>query len=63
MHNKRNGFEVLMSNNYGSNKSELENHANSILESFQIPSNDVGRLECIKNKLKKEASCLIIWDN
>ena len=33
---KRNGFEALLSKNYGSNKSELENHANSILKSFQI---------------------------
>jgi transposase len=32
----RNGFEALLSNNYGSNKSELENHSKSILESFQI---------------------------
>ncbi|HUZ57192.1 MAG TPA: helix-turn-helix domain-containing protein [Hanamia sp.] len=33
---KRNGFEALLSNKYGSNKSELEIHADNILESFQI---------------------------
>ena len=33
---KKNGFESLLSNNYGSKKSELENHADSILKSFQI---------------------------
>lgn len=33
---KKNGFESLLSNNYGSNKSELENQADSILKSFQI---------------------------
>ena len=32
---KAKGFEALLSNNYGSKKSELENHADSILESFQ----------------------------
>lgn len=33
---KTNGFEALLSNNYGSKKSELENHADSILKSFQL---------------------------
>jgi transposase len=33
---KANGFEALLSNNYGSNKSDLENHAESILKSFQL---------------------------
>jgi len=33
---KANGFEALLSNNYGSKKSELENHADSILKSFQL---------------------------
>ena len=33
---KRNGFEALLSNKYGNNKSELEIHADNILESFQI---------------------------
>lgn len=33
---KRNGFEALLNNDYGSKKSELENHAVSILNSFQI---------------------------
>ena len=33
---KKNRFESLLSNNYGSKKSELENHADSILKSFQI---------------------------
>ena len=33
---KTSGFEALLRNNYGSRKSELENHAVSILESFQI---------------------------
>ncbi len=32
---KTNGFEALLRNNYGSRKSELENHADSILKSFQ----------------------------
>ena len=31
---KPNGFEALLSNYYGSKKSELENYADSILESF-----------------------------
>jgi len=31
---KANGFEALLSNSYGSKKSELENHSGSILESF-----------------------------
>ena len=31
---KKNGFESLLRNNYGSNKSELETHAVSILKSF-----------------------------
>lgn len=30
------GFEALLNNNYGRKKSELENHADSILKSFQI---------------------------
>ena len=33
---KANGLEALLSNNYGSKKSELENHADSILKSFQL---------------------------
>ena len=33
---KAKGFEALLNNNYGGKKSELENHADSILESFQI---------------------------
>ena len=33
---KANGFEALLSNNYGGKKSELENHADSILKSFEI---------------------------
>ena len=33
---KTNGFEALLRNNYGSRKSELENHADSILKSFQL---------------------------
>lgn len=33
---KQSGFEALLNNDYGSKKSELENHADSILESFQI---------------------------
>ena len=33
---KKNGFEALLNNDYGSRKSELENHADSILKSFQI---------------------------
>jgi transposase len=33
---KTHGFEALLSNNYGSKKSELENHADSILKSFQL---------------------------
>lgn len=33
---KANGFEALLSNNYGSKKSELENHADSILKTFQL---------------------------
>ena len=33
---KTKGFEALLNNNYGGKKSELENHAGSILESFQI---------------------------
>lgn len=32
---KTNGFEALLSNKYGTAKSELENHADSILQSFQ----------------------------
>jgi len=32
---KTNGFEALLTNNYGSKKSELENHADSILKSFE----------------------------
>lgn len=32
---KANGFEALLSNHYGSKKSELENHADNILKSFQ----------------------------
>jgi transposase len=33
---KINGFEALLSNNYGGKKSELENYADSILKSFQL---------------------------
>ena len=33
---KANGFEALLSNNYRGKKSELENHADSILKSFEI---------------------------
>lgn len=33
---KKNGFEALLNNDYGSRKSELENHVGSILKSFQI---------------------------
>jgi len=33
---KANGFEALLSNNYGSNQSGLENHADSILKSFRL---------------------------
>lgn len=33
---KANGFEALLSNNYGSKQSELENHADSILKSFRL---------------------------
>src|SRR5215210_2571447 len=33
---KINGFEALLSNNYGGKKSELENYADSILTSFQL---------------------------
>jgi len=33
---KANGFEALLINNYGGRKSELENHADSILKSFQL---------------------------
>src|SRR5665213_1960868 len=33
---KKNGFEALLNNDYGRRKSELENHADSILKSFQI---------------------------
>ena len=33
---KANGFGALLSNNYGSKKSELENHSDSILASFQL---------------------------
>ena len=32
---KTGGFEALLTNNYGSTQSDLENHAHSILESFQ----------------------------
>ncbi len=33
---KANGFESLLTNNYGNKNSELENHADSILKSFQL---------------------------
>ncbi len=33
---KANGFEALLSNNYGNKKSELENHTDTILKSFQL---------------------------
>lgn len=33
---KTSGFEALLTNKYGSQKSELENHAHSILESFEM---------------------------
>ncbi|HUZ59236.1 MAG TPA: hypothetical protein VMU83_10675, partial [Hanamia sp.] len=33
---KANGFEALLVNNYGSTKSELENHAECILKSLQL---------------------------
>lgn len=33
---KANGFEALLTNNYGSTKSELEDHAESILKSFRL---------------------------
>ena len=33
---KEKGFKALLSNNYGSKKSKLENHADSVLKSFQI---------------------------
>ena len=47
---KTKGFEALLSNNYGSKKSELENHADSILESFQIqpPMTAAGAAERIR---------------
>jgi transposase len=32
---KTSGFEALLTNNYGSTRSDLENHAHSILESFK----------------------------
>lgn len=32
---KTNGFEALLINNYGTNRSELDNHSDSILTSFQ----------------------------
>ncbi len=32
---KTSGFEALLTENYGSKKSELEDHAHSILESFR----------------------------
>jgi len=47
---KANGFEALLSNNYGSKKSELENHADSILKSFQLqpPMTASGAAERIR---------------
>ena len=47
---KANGFEALLSNNYGSKKSELENHADSILKSFQLqpPMTAAGAVERIR---------------
>src|SRR5450759_3210126 len=33
---KTKGFEALLTNNYGVAKSELKNHADSILESFRL---------------------------
>jgi transposase len=47
---KTKGFEALLSNNYGSRKSELENHSCSILESFQLqpPMTAAGAAERIR---------------